>query len=72
MACRLIHKALTGAKARRSDRVNKLWMEDAWEALERCWEEFESIREDTPPSYLKQEDVIRFADGWVSELELVP
>lgn len=31
MACRLIHKALTGPKARRREAVNKEAMEEAWE-----------------------------------------
>jgi hypothetical protein len=67
VACRLIHKALTGPKARRQERVNKKLMNDAWEALECCWEEFESLRYDAPANnFLQQDDIIRFADGWVS------
>jgi len=43
-------------------------MNDAWEALECCWEEFESLRHDAPANnFLQQDDIIRFADGWVSD-----
>jgi hypothetical protein len=40
-------------------------MNDAWEALESCWEEFEAIRAEPPGTFLQKDDIIRFADGWV-------
>ncbi|KAG7531622.1 hypothetical protein FFLO_04206 [Filobasidium floriforme] len=64
VACRLIHKALTGPKARKRERVDKRLMNDAWEALESCWEEFEAIRAEPPGTFLQKDDIIRFADGW--------
>lgn len=66
LACRLIHKALTGPKARRRETVDKQQMNEAWEALENCWNEFGEIGKEEPPSYLQREDVVRFSDGWVS------
>jgi hypothetical protein len=68
MACRLIHKALTGAKARRSERVDRRLLNDAWEALEESWIEFEGIKAFSPDPLTRQDDVVRFADGWVSVL----
>ncbi|KAJ9108955.1 hypothetical protein QFC21_000277 [Naganishia friedmannii] len=64
IACRLVHKALTGTKARRSERVDRQLLSDAWEALEESWIEFESIKSFSPGPLTRQDDVVRFADGW--------
>ncbi|KAL7421552.1 hypothetical protein Q5752_003321 [Cryptotrichosporon argae] len=67
LACRLIHKALTGPRARRRDKVAPEELNDAWEALENVMEEFESVKylgaRDTP-AYHQTDELIRFAEGW--------
>lgn len=69
IACRLIHRALTGPRARKKERVEASLLHEAWEALERCWEEFEAIRwGGTTTSNVNEEELIRFADGWVRTL----
>lgn len=49
-ACRQIHAALTGPKAKRKEDVNERGLKDAWEALGRSWEEFEGLRHVGPVS----------------------
>lgn len=68
LACRLINRALSGPSARRSKTVNGNWVKEAWEALERSWEEFEALKlaPEATVVYTSMDDVIRFADGWVS------
>jgi hypothetical protein len=43
-ACRLVHSAVTGPKARASSKIDGRKLEAAWEALQTSWEEFESLR----------------------------
>lgn len=66
LACRLIHRALTGPAARRKAHVNPEHLKEAWEALERSWEEFEALKNEPASGqiYKSSEDVVRFADGW--------
>jgi hypothetical protein len=49
LACRLINRALTGPSAKRRRKVDADALNEAWEALEGCWEEFESLRMTSPP-----------------------
>lgn len=72
LACRLINRALTGPSARRSKVVNGNWVKEAWEALERSWEEFEALKyaPEATTVYSTMDDVIRFADGWVSSTRI--
>ena len=44
--CRHIHTVLTGPKARKGpvDHLDEDGLRDAWEGLERCWDEFEVVR----------------------------
>ncbi|CCA70017.1 hypothetical protein PIIN_03957 [Serendipita indica DSM 11827] len=63
-ACRKVHAALTGPKARSAKRLDGKKLEDTWEALAVCWEEFESLRPIQRNDYLKNEDNLRFVDGW--------
>lgn len=67
IACRLVHKALTGARARRSEKVDRIRLNAAWEALEESWVEFDGIRRFSP-GHIQDENIIRFADGWVSPI----
>ena len=67
-ACRQIHQALTGPKARRKDRVDAGLLKQAWESLESCWEEFHTFRSEGGDGdeigSLKTRDMVRFCDGW--------
>jgi len=50
---------LTGPVAKRRNAVNADHVKEAWEALEGCWEEFESIRNIAPGQYSSHDEVIR-------------
>ncbi|KAG8746510.1 hypothetical protein FRC10_004644 [Ceratobasidium sp. 414] len=63
-ACRQIHAALTGPKAKRKEDVNEPGLKDAWEALGRSWEEFEGLRHVGPVGIIQTEDTERFVNGW--------
>ncbi|KAG8808002.1 hypothetical protein FRC17_004179 [Serendipita sp. 399] len=63
-ACRKVHAALTGPKARAARRLDGQKLEDTWEALALCWEEFENLRPIQRSDYIKNEDSLRFVDGW--------
>ena len=63
LACRVINKALTGPSAKRRLEVDGTAVNEAWEALERCWEEFDSLKYDSPNAlgaYRSPEDIIRY------------
>ncbi|WRT66252.1 uncharacterized protein IL334_003205 [Kwoniella shivajii] len=65
LACRKINKALTGPAAKRRTAVNGDLVKQAWEALERCWEDFDQLKyEASKPAFAQGDEVIRFADGW--------
>jgi len=63
-ACRKVHAALTGPKARAAKRLDGAKLEDTWEALALCWEEFESLRPIQRSDHVTNEDTTRFVDGW--------
>lgn len=63
-ACRKVHAALTGRKARERLDVDEEKLRMAWEALERSWEELEDLRSDGAAGMLKPEDLERFINGW--------
>ena len=63
-ACRLVHSAVTGPKARAASKIDGKRLEAAWEALQRSWEEFESLRSITRAGIVGAEEKIRFVDGW--------
>lgn len=63
-ACRLINSALTGPKAQLRDQVNEEKLKAAWEALERCWEEFDGLLQVQQVGILQKEDSERFVSGW--------
>ncbi|QRW17673.1 Fungal Zn(2)-Cys(6) binuclear cluster domain [Rhizoctonia solani] len=63
-ACRQIHAALTGPKAKRKEDVNEPGLKEAWEALSRSWEEFEGLRHVGPVGIIQTEDTERFVNGW--------
>ncbi|KIJ44214.1 hypothetical protein M422DRAFT_30390 [Sphaerobolus stellatus SS14] len=63
-ACRRINSVLTGPKARDRQNIDERGLKDAWEAIERSWEEFESLRQLGLLGILTVEDANRFVDGW--------
>lgn len=63
-ACRQINAALTGAKARAKPDIDETKLKQAWESIENCWEEFESLRQLSLLGILTKEEADRFVDGW--------
>lgn len=63
-ACRKVHGALTGPKACSQSEVDENKLHEAWESIERCWEEFESLRTLGLLGILTVEEADRFVDGW--------
>ncbi|PCH38255.1 hypothetical protein WOLCODRAFT_130794 [Wolfiporia cocos MD-104 SS10] len=62
--CREIHAALTGPKARRGHAVHEDKLHAAWETLDQCWNDFDSVRQLGTDGFVNAEDVERFIDGW--------
>lgn len=65
-ACRLIHRSLTGPKARRREPDEEV-LKDAWEALEASWSEFEAFKHEVGPEVLgaiEWSELERYCDGW--------
>ena len=67
--CRLIHTVLTGPKARRcpADSLDENGLRDIWEGLEKCWDEFESVRRSglgAGSVSIGPMDVDRFVSSW--------
>ena len=72
--CRVIHSTLTGPRARRQIEsgvaIHKEALVEIWDNLERCWDNFETLRHN--PSgvgaaggdLIRGEDVERFVSGW--------
>jgi hypothetical protein len=52
---------LTGPAAKRGAEVSGEAVKEAWESLERCWEEFEAFKysADTNTKYSTPEDILR-------------
>ncbi|KZV93353.1 hypothetical protein EXIGLDRAFT_768129 [Exidia glandulosa HHB12029] len=64
-ACRKIHAALTGPRAKGKTDVDRGKLNDAWEALDTSYEELDTIIREIPPTELRSvEDISRFAHGW--------
>ncbi|EJD44127.1 hypothetical protein AURDEDRAFT_185160 [Auricularia subglabra TFB-10046 SS5] len=65
-ACRKIHTALTGPRARGQIEVDRQKLEDAWEALDTSYEELDELLRTIPPdnTRYKAEDISRFVHGW--------
>ncbi|KAG1790981.1 uncharacterized protein HD556DRAFT_1241415 [Suillus plorans] len=72
--CRAVHAVLTGPRARRRTDAGVAIREDSlveiWDGLERCWEDFESLRRGAGGigtvggGLVRGEDVERFVSGW--------
>ncbi|GMK59564.1 hypothetical protein CspeluHIS016_0801700 [Cutaneotrichosporon spelunceum] len=65
LTCRRIHAVLSGAHARKRSLPDAEQLRSIWDALERSWDEFESLKNDpvaTP--FGGHDEVTSFADGW--------
>lgn len=62
--CREIHAILTSPRARQSSTVDEARIHHAWETLDRCWKEFDGLRQVGTDGFVQTEDVERFIDGW--------
>lgn len=66
LACRLVHRALTGPKARKSAHADSSALHEAWSIIDGCWEEFDSLRNKAQLlSFISRDDLHRFCDGWM-------
>ncbi|KAF8558445.1 hypothetical protein OG21DRAFT_1504182 [Imleria badia] len=73
-ACRAIHSTLTGPRARQriesGGAIRKEAVIEIWDELERCWDNFETLRRSpsgvgaTGGDLIRGEDVERFVSGW--------
>lgn len=73
-ACRAIHSTLTDPRARKriGSRIAivKEALTEIWDNLERCWDDFETLRRNPPGvgaaggDLIRGEDVERFVSGW--------
>jgi hypothetical protein len=69
LACRRIHAVLSSSKARKRDLPDVEQLHVIWESLEQSWEEFENLKsEPAATPFRERDEVMRFADGWVSVL----
>ncbi|KAI0957620.1 hypothetical protein AcW1_005952 [Taiwanofungus camphoratus] len=62
--CRQVHSALTGPRARQSHEVDEEKLHDAWDTLDRCWKQFDELRQFGTDGFVQAEDIDRFIDGW--------
>ncbi|EPQ58392.1 hypothetical protein GLOTRDRAFT_120144 [Gloeophyllum trabeum ATCC 11539] len=65
-ACRLVHAALTGPRARQRGEIDESSVREAWEMLDTAWEELETLKSPTAGSMgvLSRDEVLRFVYGW--------
>ncbi|KAF8509550.1 hypothetical protein JB92DRAFT_3083744 [Gautieria morchelliformis] len=63
-ACRQVNSALTGSKARARQKIDDVKLNEAWESIQNCWEEFESLRQLGLLGIMTIEEADRFVDGW--------
>ena len=62
--CRTIHAALTGPKARQSGGVKEDLLLNAWNSLDRCWQDLDDLRQIGTADIIEIEDMERFIHGW--------
>ncbi|GBE82350.1 hypothetical protein SCP_0407340 [Sparassis crispa] len=63
-ACRQLHSALTGPKARQRNNVDEDKLQSVWQTLDQCWKDFDGLRQFGTAGFVQSEDVERFIDGW--------
>ncbi|KAF8275264.1 hypothetical protein EI94DRAFT_1560073 [Lactarius quietus] len=63
-ACRKVHAALTGPKARQQNEIDEKSLHDVWDALEKLWKDFDNLRMLGTSGNIHEEDVDRYIHGW--------
>ncbi|KAH9180309.1 hypothetical protein EDB89DRAFT_2062044 [Lactarius sanguifluus] len=63
-ACRKVHAALTGPKARQQNEIDEKSLHDVWDALEKLWKDFDNLRMLGTSGNVHEEDVDRYIHGW--------
>ncbi|KAI0313076.1 hypothetical protein OF83DRAFT_1066098, partial [Amylostereum chailletii] len=63
-ACRKVHAALTGPKARQRNDVDEDSIHQVWAVLDKAWSEFEDLRHLGTGGIVHEEDVERYIHGW--------
>ncbi|KAI0306791.1 hypothetical protein B0F90DRAFT_1693299 [Multifurca ochricompacta] len=63
-ACRKVHAALTGPKARQHNEIDEKSLHEVWDALEKSWKDFDNLRLLGTSGNVHEEDVDRYIHGW--------
>jgi hypothetical protein len=63
-ACRKVHLALTGPKARQQNEIEEKGLHEVWDALEKSWKDFDNLRMLGTSGNVHEEDVDRYIHGW--------
>jgi hypothetical protein len=63
-ACRKVHSALTGPKARQQNEIEEQSLHEVWDALEKSWKDFDGLRMLGTSGNVHEEDVDRYIHGW--------
>ncbi|KAI0282211.1 hypothetical protein BGY98DRAFT_1121989 [Russula aff. rugulosa BPL654] len=63
-ACRKVHSALTGPKARQQNEIEERSLHEVWDALEKSWKDFDNLRMLGTSGNVHEEDVDRYIHGW--------
>jgi len=63
-ACRKVHSALTGPKARQQNEIEEKSLHEVWDALEKSWKDFDNLRILGTSGNVHEEDVDRYIHGW--------
>ena len=63
-ACRKVHSALTGPKARQQNEIEEKSLHEVWDALEKSWKDFDNLRMLGTSGNVHEEDVDRYIHGW--------
>ena len=63
-ACRKVHSALTGPKARQQNEIEEQSLHEVWDTLEKSWKDFDDLRMLGTSGNVHEEDVDRYIHGW--------
>jgi hypothetical protein len=64
-ACRLVHNALTGPEAKRRNYVDEEKLQQAWDILDKAWQDIDQTRTlGVPGTMLGPEEIERYIASW--------
>jgi len=63
-ACRKVHAALTGPKARQQNEIDEKSLHEVWAILDKSWKDFEDLRQLGTVGIVHEEDIERYINGW--------